>query len=260
MVITLTFSCGLHQYRLNNEDAIKKIDEESIDEIILEFSGQDTLSKKKRKYTEKGDKMYEETSYVNNSISKNYYRQNGELFYSLINFQNTNNSSKYQTYLNSQGLIENAEMINFENDEAVDTILLNYNYKFRETTGLKEKLEIVSSSRDLKHITVVQYNLHENPTFQVEILNQDTISIKEYHYRANKSLEKILTTNLKKKMQNSTLFNAMENIEQDYLFKMKNDSLVLLKKSEYQYNINNKLESKEINENGNKTILKYMYF
>jgi len=158
---------------IDNKSIIKKIDKLKFSKTTFEVSidddenNVDTLSIVKTKTDNNGKTLYTIKEYLpkvdGQIIQQSYFRNNEDLF-----FQETAASEEFksifQTFVNKDNVIENAQMISYTSENSNDTIFMNYDYKY-DSNGKKETLFVTFENDSTNSIDFTKYNENEKPEF-----------------------------------------------------------------------------------------------
>ncbi|MCC1485602.1 hypothetical protein [Winogradskyella immobilis] len=182
---------------IDNKSIIKKIDKLKFSKITFEVSIDadeniiDTLSIVKTKTDDNGKTLYTIKEYLpkvdGQIIRQSYFRSNEDLFY-----QETAASEKFksifQTFINNDNVIENAQMISIGSEGTNDTIFMKYDYKYNNDEK-KESLFITSQTDSINSLDYTEYNENEKPVLGYLILDNDTLQKRKMKYLNGKMIE-----------------------------------------------------------------------
>ncbi|MDD7887087.1 hypothetical protein [Flavivirga sp. 57AJ16] len=176
-----------------NLELIKEIDSLKEKRIIYEFQVDstgaliDTLSIEKSKINKNQVIVFKEKIINKEHLkSTNYYRDNGDLFYSK------NESSELGILSTSEFWKKNNEIskglyLGYRDNKIKDTININYEY-FYNDNGLKKKTIVTSKFKDEDEIgntTELFYSNGEKLTSEISIEYGDTLKVNKYIYTKN---------------------------------------------------------------------------
>lgn len=175
--------------RIRSIDEIKVID--TTYEFLIDFKDRiiDTISMYCYKKNENGSKVFSEITSLKNgtkkTILKNYFRENGELFYSVTETP-AGVLSVYENWI-QDSLIFKAYSVNYELGKVTDTVTMIYKYEYNGKGKLK-KLRINESNGS--QIVEVHYNLEQKPILGIYTYFKDTTSIESFTYESSKLISK----------------------------------------------------------------------
>jgi hypothetical protein len=123
----------------DNKSIIQKIDKLNFSKTTFEVSIDnneniiDTLSIIKTKTDKNGKMLYVIKEYLpkvdGSIIQQSYFRNNEDLFYRET-AATEEFKSIFQTFVNKDNMIENAQMISYTSENLNDTIFMKYDYKY----------------------------------------------------------------------------------------------------------------------------------
>jgi hypothetical protein len=230
IIIILQLLC-CYSCRSNESDNAKLI--RSIDEIktintlyqfLVDLDGRiiDTVSMQRYKKNEKGVKVFREITSLKGDkekmVIKEYYRDNGELFYSVTETA-SGIFSKYENW-EKDGWIYKATTVSYQAEKAIDTVSMIYKYEYN-SDGKVKNMRIYESDSSL--IAEVHYNQNEKPFLEFYFYNNDALSETKYEYEGEKlKSERILDK--REKRETVRYFGADKLLTAEDVFI--NDSLV----------------------------------
>ncbi len=200
----------------DNAKRIRLIDEIKVIDTTYEFLVDsnsriiDTLSMYRYKKNEKGVKVFSEItsleSDINKTILKNYFRENGELFYSVTETP-AGILSVYENW-EQDSRIYKAATVSYETGKAIDTVSMIYKYEY-DRDGKIKKLRINES--DGSQIAEVHYNEEQKPILEVYTYYNDTTRVESFAYEGSKLISKKI---LNKRNGSETLrYNRLHYIQ-----------------------------------------------
>lgn len=199
-----------------NRERIKYIDgineHYSNYEIKIDSVGNylDTVSINRYKKNKKGVKIYSEVISLEGLgyISKSYYRENGEMFYSVLTNSTGKPISIFENW-QQNGRIVKASAVNYALGKPRDTTYMSYYYD-EDSQGNTKKLAIRAKLLNDSSQTVILYNRANQPVLEYYIQNGDTLTKTKYEYNeSNKLKQKIIH---QKEGQKTLLAYTADNI------------------------------------------------
>jgi len=235
---------------IDNKSIIKNIDKLNFSKTTFEVSIDnnediiDTLSIVKTKTDENGKTLYAIKEYLpkvdGSIIQQSYFRNNEDLFY-----QETAASEEFksifQTFINKDNVIENAQMISYTYESPNDTIFMKYDYKY-DSKGKKETLYVISNKDSINSIYFRKFNENEKPQLEYLIYDNDTLQKKEMNYLNGKMINSTFEFKEPFRIKVSTYDNN-ENIKTEVLFLKVNDTIKKAAESTFD---NSKYENTEL--------------
>ncbi len=164
-------------------------------------------------------------------ISKNYYINNEDLFYSILESKKSGILSIYEAW-SSNGKITNALSIEFKGKEKRDSLWFDYNYNYGNNEKLDEIIISGSYSDGAESKTVMTYNDTEKLISELLLFENDSLSFIKYHY----DNDKIKTKSIyypKRKTTINIQYDLNEQVKFEETYLHKNDSLIKIETIEH---------------------------
>jgi hypothetical protein len=232
----------------DNKSIIQKIDKLNFSKTTFEVTIDnneniiDTLSIVKTKTDENGKNRYTIKEYLpkvdGNITQKSYLRNDEDLFYRET-VVSEEFKSIFQTFVNKDNLIDNAQMISFASESPNDTIFMKYDYKY-DSKGKKESLVITSITDSIYSSDYTKYDDNEKPEFGYLIFDNDTLEKRKMNYLNGKLTES--TYEFKEPFRTTiSTYDSNENIKVETVFIKVNDTIKKAFESTYNYNKNTEL-------------------
>lgn len=246
--LTVIFSCKSDTIT-DNSSIINEINKLPYSKTVFEVSVDsneniiDTLSIEMEKINELGKVVFKSIEYpkeFGSALKKSYYRDDENLFFQEFIFNNGEYKTIYETFVNSDTIIDRAQMVSIESTHS-DTIFMKYNYTY-DKNGNKESLVVNSIMDSINSFHYTKYNDNEKPEIEYQIINNDTINKTRYQYSNGKLNKQIQETMFPITIELYS-YNKNEKLISKKLFVEKNDDIIQSTESTYQYSENNELES-----------------
>ncbi len=240
--ISIIFLIINNQYR-DNQKCIKEIKQLPFSEIVYgikqDTNGQftDTVYIEKRKYYPTDILAYKyiiDRTEMVGFYSEEYYRKDQNLFLQTRNFQNDIFNSTYETFIDSNNLIQQALMISGSMDRP-DTMSMSYE-RYYASDGQLESLRIRSQIANMTTESITQYNKEELPASSYALSPMsDTTYLTKYFYQ-NRQLVRLENELLISGVLSISHYDAQEYLVREQLFQHASDSLILLQETDYTRN------------------------
>ncbi|MBC3847673.1 hypothetical protein H8K90_14845 [Winogradskyella echinorum] len=204
----------------------------------------DTISIVKTK-TDKNEKiLYTLIEYLpkvdGQPIQQSYFRNDEDLFYRETKI-NEEYKSIFQTFVNKDNEIVNAQMISIASESPNDTISMNYDYKY-DSDGKKESLFITSKTDSINSLDYTEYNKKGKPVLGYLIFDNDTLQKRKMKYLNGKMIESTYEFKEPFRITIST-YDSNEKIKSEILYLKINDTIKKASESIYE---NSKYENTEL--------------
>lgn len=188
--IAICFFVSCNQEKNNSEllasiNSISKIDTTytlQVDELRNII---DTLSMQLIKKNNTGCKVYEEIITPTDDdlyIIKNYYGEDSKIFYTEKSTLNFGVLSILENFKNEDDIIINGLQIFYQDNQPYDTILLKYNYVYKDNAISVMGVDYFDSKNELLGSLNTLYNDKENPVKEYFVELNDTLKITDYSY------------------------------------------------------------------------------
>ncbi|WP_143032708.1 hypothetical protein [Polaribacter dokdonensis] len=234
----------------DNKPLIKKIDKLNFSKTTFEVSIDDneniidTISIVKTKTDDNEKILYTLKEYFpkvdGQPIQQSYFRNNEDLFYQETRI-NEEFKSIFQTFVNKDNEIVNAQMISIASESTNDTISMKYDYKY-DSDGKKESLFITSKTDSINSLDYTEYNKKGKPVLGYLIFDNDTLQRRKMKYLNGKMIES--TFEFKEPFRITiTTYDSNEKIKSEILYLKINDTIKKVSESTYD---NSKYENTEL--------------
>lgn len=249
VLITIIQSCQ-SDLLIDNKSLIKKIDKLSFSKTTLEVSIDDneniidTISIVKTKTDDNEKILYTLKEYLpkidGQPIQHSYFRNDEDLFYRETKI-NEEYKSIFQTFVNKNNEIVNAQMISIASESPNDTISMKYDYKY-DSDGKKESLFITSKTDSINSLDYTEYNEKGKPVLGYLIFDNDTLQKRKMKYLNGKMIESTYEFKEPFRIRIST-YDSNEKIKSEILYLKINDTIKKVSESTYD---NSKYENTEL--------------
>jgi hypothetical protein len=233
---------------IDNNSIIQEIDKLNFSKTTFEVSIDnneniiDTLSIIKTKTDKNGKMLYVIKEYLpkvdGSIIQQSYFRNNEDLFYRET-AATENFKSIFQTFVNKDNIIENAQMISYTSESPNDTIFMKYDYKYN-SIGKKETLSVTFEKDSINSIDFTKYNENEKPEFGYLIIDNDTLQKRKINYFNEKMIESNYEFKEPFRIKISTYDNN-EKIKSEIQYLKVNDTIKKVSESTFDNNKNMEL-------------------
>ncbi|KAA5823545.1 hypothetical protein FPF71_12635 [Algibacter amylolyticus] len=204
----------------------------------------DTISIVKTKTDDNEKTLYTLKEYLpkvdGQPIQHSYFRNDEDLFYQETKI-NEEYKSIFQTFVNKDNVIVNAQMISIASESPNDTISMNYDYKY-DSDGKKESLFITSKTDSINSLNYTEYNKNGESILGYLIFDNDTLQKRKMKYLNGKMIESTYESKEPFRITIST-FDSNEKIKSEILYLKINDTIKKASESTYD---NSKYDNTEL--------------
>lgn len=221
----------------------------------------DTLSIQKNKTNKQGEIVYKENIFhkdVGYLISKNYYRNNGELFYSKLESSEYGIMSTFESWEKNDEIYK-AFSVEYNNNKQ-DTIYLDYEYFYKPDRKKDRVLVIAKYSDGFGNKTEQLYNDDGKLKSEILLSGNDTLSITKYDYRRGVNSKRTII-NYQDQSTVYITYDLSGFLDQEEVFIKERDSLIKISQTDYETDaagkITRSVETKYPSNNKRYTVFKY---
>lgn len=250
LLLIITIQSCQSDLLIENKSLIKKIDKLNFSKTTFEVSIDgneniiDTISIIKTKTDDNEKILYTLKEYLpkvdGQPIQHSYFRNDEDLFYRETKI-NEEYKSIFQTFVNNENEIVNAQMISIASESPNDTISMKYDYKY-DSDGKKESLFITSKTDSINSLDYTEYNEKVKPVLGYLIFDNDTLQKRKMKYLNGKMIESTYEYKEPFRITIST-YDSNEKIKSEILYLKINDTIKKASESIYD---NSKYENTEL--------------